>query len=513
MYRLIIADDEYMIRQSLASLVDWESLGFQVVLLARDGEEALRALDGADVVLSDVQMPKLSGLDLAQRVFEDQLPVRVVIISGYREFEYARRAIAYNVSDYLLKPIDLACVTSVFERIRADLDREQAEKQKQQSYRNELSLYRTAATEKFFELARLGLFKQERDAIAYLNRFGLTETLSRLLVHPYQLCFTDAARDEPIPQEVVANILVMLQTQHELPLSPILFPGDEQKYEVLLFTDPSEKRAELDAFCTDAVHAFRDVCNAGTRMAPTGTARPLTDFACVREQPAERQELDKEEILLSMARQHLIILNTAPELEETTVSLTEIFCRLTAGEPEPEKRRHAERLLEHMGRLVSKQLPDFPTLFASSAPREISSSFEEWYQEELKRFCACMKQERRAHSSLVELVQAIIKSHITENISLQQVADQVFISPNYLSRLFKEETGENFSEFTIRVKMEKAAELLRDPTCRVYEVNETLGYKSLQHFYKLFKRVFDCTPTEYREKVLRQHKRTDEKEP
>ena len=141
MYRLIIADDEYMIRQSLASLVDWEALGFEVVLLARDGEEALRALDGADVVLSDVQMPKLSGLDLAQHVFEDQLPVRVVIISGYREFEYARRAIAYNVSDYLLKPIDLACVTSVFERIRADLDREQAEKQKQQSYRNELSLY------------------------------------------------------------------------------------------------------------------------------------------------------------------------------------------------------------------------------------------------------------------------------------------------------------------------------------------------------------------------------------
>lgn len=128
MYRLIIADDEYMIRQSLATLVNWEALGYEVILLARDGEEVLQSLGSADVILSDVQMPKTSGLDLAQYVFERELPVRVVIISGYREFEYARRAIAYNVSDYLLKPIDLAGVTAVFERIRTELDREQAEK-------------------------------------------------------------------------------------------------------------------------------------------------------------------------------------------------------------------------------------------------------------------------------------------------------------------------------------------------------------------------------------------------
>lgn len=273
----------------------------------------------------------------------------------------------------------------------------------------------------------------------------------------------------------------------------------------MLLSEPVLPQDRLKNFCADAVRAFHDVCDTTAVLTPDGPALPLLHYARGLGQPSERQRFDDEEYLLSMARQHLIILNTAPELEETSASLAEIFSRLTAGESETEKRCRAEHLLELMGNLVSEQLPGFGNLFAASAPEKSDIPFDEWYRSELKRFSVCMKQERRAHASLVELVQAIIKSRISENISLQQVADQVFISPNYLSRLFKEETGENFSEFTIRVKMEKAAELLHDPTCRVYEINEMLGYKSLQHFYKLFKRIFDCTPTEYRERVLGQH--------
>lgn len=503
MYRLIIADDEFMIRQSLATLVDWKSLGFEVVLLARDGEEALQALSGADVVLSDVQMPKLTGLDLAQRVFEEKLPVRVVLISGYREFEYARRAIAYNVSEYLLKPIDLSGVKEVFGRIRADLDRERAERERQQSYRDELQTYRAAAIEKFFELARLGLFKEEKDASAYLNRFGLSAALSPLLVYPYRLRIAQGSREEPIPQEVAANILSMLFEQHGFPLAPILFPDGEDGCEVLLLAQPSLPDEKRRALCLDTAHAFRDVCAADAVLETAGPAQPLLAFARAPGVPDARSRLDDESYLLATARQHLIILNTASEPEEVCASLTELFHLITKGDSEEERRRRARQLLAVLCGLVEPQLPNFTSLFASSAPKEEAASFDEWYAGELRRFCACMKQERRAHDSIVELVQSIIRSRISENVSLQQVADQVFISPNYLSRLFKEETGENFSEFTIRVKMEKAAELLRDPTCRVYEVNELLGYRSLQHFYKLFKRVFDCTPTEYREKILR----------
>ncbi len=96
----------------------------------------------------------------------------------------------------------------------------------------------------------------------------------------------------------------------------------------------------------------------------------------------------------------------------------------------------------------------------------------------------------------------MILQRIDENISLQQAAEEIFISPNYLSRLFKEQTGENFSEFTIRVKMHKAAELLVMPDTKVYEISEYLGYKSLQYFYKLFKRIYFCTPSEYRERAM-----------
>lgn len=80
-------------------------------------------------------------------------------------------------------------------------------------------------------------------------------------------------------------------------------------------------------------------------------------------------------------------------------------------------------------------------------------------------------------------------------------AEHVFLSPNYFSRIFKERTGENFTEYCIRIKMEKAVQMLKDPTRKVYEIGEELGYHNIKYFHKLFKRSYHCTPMEYREQL------------
>ncbi|MDD6175672.1 MAG: response regulator [Firmicutes bacterium] len=130
MYRVVIADDERAIRTGLQIVVDWNRLGFEIAGCAQNGEEALQMMlrQKIDVLLADIRMPGLDGLQLAKKVQELELPAEIVLISGYRDFEYARQAVSLGVRDYLLKPVDEVALQELFRRICADLDeRSQAE--------------------------------------------------------------------------------------------------------------------------------------------------------------------------------------------------------------------------------------------------------------------------------------------------------------------------------------------------------------------------------------------------
>ena len=124
MYKLIIADDEQAIRRGMCRYINWAQMGFEVVADFEDGAEVIDYLreHPADAVLTDIRMADVTGLDVARFVWERRLPVRVVIISGYRDFDYARQAVEYSVEHYLLKPLQMDEVQKVFSRIREELD-------------------------------------------------------------------------------------------------------------------------------------------------------------------------------------------------------------------------------------------------------------------------------------------------------------------------------------------------------------------------------------------------------
>ena len=126
MYRLIVVDDEDIIREGLCLGVDWKSMGFEVAADFEDGDSALSWLEEneCDVVMTYIMMARTGGLELAQQVREKYPGVRVLILSGYQEFEYAKTAMRYGVSDYLLKPLRTAELRSVFAGLREELDRE-----------------------------------------------------------------------------------------------------------------------------------------------------------------------------------------------------------------------------------------------------------------------------------------------------------------------------------------------------------------------------------------------------
>ncbi len=131
MYRVIIADDEPLVRSGLLLLYDWESLGFEITAMFDDGKEVLDYLENnqADVLLLDICMFNVSGLEVAAEVMEKYPKIRVIFLSGHQNFEYARDAIRYRVYDYLLKPFDEEEIQKVFLRIKKELDQEQKDEE------------------------------------------------------------------------------------------------------------------------------------------------------------------------------------------------------------------------------------------------------------------------------------------------------------------------------------------------------------------------------------------------
>lgn len=131
MYKLVIADDEYEIRTGLANYFPWDNIGFEVVYTAKDGKEALDYLltHPVDVLICDIRMPVMTGIDLVKEIYDSKINIKTIFLSGYKEFEYAKKAISYGVKNYIVKPTKYNEIIDVFSKIKLELDEEYAEKQ------------------------------------------------------------------------------------------------------------------------------------------------------------------------------------------------------------------------------------------------------------------------------------------------------------------------------------------------------------------------------------------------
>lgn len=126
LYRIILVDDEEEVRKSIIRKIDWEAVGFSVVGDAENGEDALEKIEALepDVVLTDIRMPYMDGLTLAERIRQKYPSMKIVIFSGFDDFEYAKKAIKLNVTEYILKPVNVEELTAILKRIRGNLDEE-----------------------------------------------------------------------------------------------------------------------------------------------------------------------------------------------------------------------------------------------------------------------------------------------------------------------------------------------------------------------------------------------------
>lgn len=525
---MLLADDEEEIRAGIGRKTDWEGLGFQLVGEAENGAEALELAEQLrpDVVLTDIQMPFMDGLELCRRLHGLLPAAKMVVFSGFDDFEYARQAVAMNVSEYILKPVDPKQLRRVLQQLRDELDRQRAERRDMETLRRRYEESLPVLRELFFTRLLDGGLSSEQlwDRAARfeleLPRGPWAAALIRV-DGPY--LDGEGARDELL----LLSVRAFFQERFHLP---------EHTVHLLLYNDAVALLAslpgqgdvypligELERMCalggsilglTLTIGVGR-CCSRPERLyLAAEEARSALDYRVLTGsgrviyladlEPGGRVRLsfdDSDERALSAAvklgsQQQIsdLIGSYMARVGEAGLALSQcqlFFLELTtcliklsrAGGVEPE-------MVFGRGFTGAVQLTDF------RSPEELG----DWCVARCLTLRGLLGAQRSDSArGLVEKARTFIQQHFSHSdLSVDALCAHLHLSPAYFSTLFKRETGMSFTAYVTKVRMEEAARLLRQTEDKTYLIAERIGYSDPNYFSYVFKRQFGTTPSKYR---------------
>ncbi|WP_434311018.1 response regulator [Hominifimenecus sp. rT4P-3] len=524
-FSLMILDDEPAICSLIASLIQWETLEIDFAGEAYDGIEALAKIreKQPDIVITDIQMPGMDGLELIRSAQAEGIFPAFLIVSGYSKFEYAKKAIEYKVEDYLLKPIKKAELNHLLERIQERLSRERREQEKQIERlahqentllrRWEREIYRWLETPGGnWETILKNIHGEDFFAGGYSDLFcgiwkGLLgqddgETLDQIRRHIGETC-EDAGIDTTF-FTWKGGVIWLGKTQRKM-------EQEEWKSIVKEISDDiHSKRQEGWTFViSPPMISLAELGNAMDQIWKQVCVRRTgqgTVIFWVPENKAERISLSPE------SRTELFLCLDA--LNEGGIP-DWIFRTLHREAWPPSRQPEAYGLALEIIQDAERKMRPLWEEWSDEEKRELPFSYEKFGAElsesgSLEELTAVIEKnlvgmihsirenrERREIKTVREAKEYLQKNY-AKGISLEDVARHVMLAPTYLSLLFKQETGKNYNEYLTDLRMEAAKELLCTTRLGVEHIANQIGYTDAKYFSKLFTKRVGIRPKEYR---------------
>ena len=505
MYSVLVVDDEIRQREAVIGNVDWQRAGFEVVGGAENGIEALDLLEKLepDLVLTDIKMPLMTGLELAKRTREIRPATKFVILSGYDDFEYAQEAFKYNVIRYLLKPVSASELTEEFEKIGAEMDRE-FELLKSGGSNEDISL-RLEKAEFLLPL----LLGTGEDVHASDD---LTENAKKL-----GIIKSDGDCYSVIASKFKANTGKTCTSQQHIDFVNSIF----NKYALcesffvngriitLVTSEPEEMSTKLRLPVIELVQSAKKLLNQNCTIGISETVQDpsLLALACTQAITARRYTSDgtgnAEKSVYKL--EQLLKIGSKDEIKSF---LDEIL----SGKTREGIDYIIIQILATAHRCVSV-LPDgnaAAELFTSnnSFMSRLSFDFNEQYKNELISLCLdardiISRSQRHESEALCDhALQIINEEYMNEDLSLTDASDKLGVSPNYLSALIKKKKSKNFVALVTERRMKAASDLLLCTSMKIFEISQKCGYSDQHYFSYCFKKYYGVSPNKYREERL-----------
>ncbi|HEY8530569.1 MAG TPA: helix-turn-helix domain-containing protein [Paenibacillaceae bacterium] len=532
MYKVMLVDDDYPVLEYLAESINWEELGMAPPTLHTDGEEALGHAIGdmPDIVITDIGMPNMDGLELIERLREMKPGVRVAILSCHSQFHYARQALKLKVQDYLLKEtLDPSELVKLLLQFKESLDQERLADREQEQLRHIVNRNREKMKETFIRATIHQPILHPEEWKRELVSFGLSADGTALLpVLAHLDHFTQARkrfRTEDVLRFAVLNVVEEVASARP---GVAYFPYSAKRSFFLFAFEPSLKINPYDeaaSFVRQVLQGVRqslklslsfiigDPCRSPLELQKElsellfceGQRFYLEDGAVVKKGHPRYADADLFRDY-DRAREEFRNLLLADRRDDALSALVRRWMTHFRERPRPPEtiKDWVLKLLLDL-KLKVHSLRFFQAPYTAEAlHQEISeieslSELENWLTARLQSLKPVVKDILQT-CGRPEIMQAYqyVAANLDKKIGLEEMAAHLHLNPSYFSRMFKKETGETFTDFVIRMKMERARELLDTTEYPVGRICDMLGYDNQSYFIKTFKSVVGVTPMEYR---------------
>lgn len=533
MYHILLVDDEILVRDAIRENIDWKEMDCELVGDCENGQQAAEFVKNhqVDIVLTDICMPYMDGMELSHFLHDNYPDIVIVIFSGFGEFEYAKKAIQYNVSEYMLKPITAMELRGVIEKMKEKVDQRRKEKKKlenltrtSQDYHKNAQVIRSKAIE-----ALVSCTRDVQESLNELADMGIILDASSYRVAVFDMdLYSDIYQvDVEKRQESALMAFVLFNVSDEIVTrenAGIAYQEGNNRVCILFMGNHSrEFSGKIRKICREIQQEVRDVIGIEVSAGIGSWVKTPQDLLLSHNLAEkaigyryllggnllidmEEKDTDcrislqsslnnltnalktgnREGVDLAIARMEQDIKDAMVEKSQACVCLQRII--RAAGNCQDAVSQDEEGDVAKREELI-RQVTDQKTFQLAIG---LVKEYVQEVFDELSQLNSSSGQRQAAMA-----LDYIQKNYMNPDVSLNSICSYLNISTSYFSTIFKEVTGETFIEALVRTRMEKAKELLGNTTLKNYEIAEKVGFSDPHYFGISFKKMTGKTPTEY----------------
>lgn len=534
--KVFLVEDEMVIRRGIKNSIDWEKEGYIFCGEASDGELAYPMIikEKPDILITDIRMPFMDGLELCKLVKKELPNIKILILSGYDEFDYAKEAIRLGVTEYLLKPISSGKLLEALNGVSESIRREKEDKDLVRKYMEEMRENTEHEKQKFFEQMIAGNLSMA-DALETGKKYemNLSAGMYNLLLFRFTLGEENRKSGELLGEAeyAIEKLTERLEYVFE-------FQRGVEGWAFLLMADNeeqmSERVKELSKDLEEIMKNYSTIAYFGGIGQPVARLRELEEsFREAERALAARftMELNRiisvEDIRMAQNVDTLddIEITSFGEIEKTRTMLEKFLNNGAEDEIDEFVDVYINELPEeNLKSVLMRQyiIMDAYIVMMSFCEKiegiegEMQAQSEELKNsmktsqtlEEIKNYIRMLLKKiigvrdtisGRRYSDIIEIAKdQIRKTYMSDEISLNTIAAEVGMSPSYFSSIFSKEMGKTFVEYLTEIRMDREKELLMCSSMKTSEIGYEVGYKDPHYFSYIFKKTQNCTPKEFR---------------
>jgi two-component system response regulator YesN len=513
-------DDDHLVRDGLKNSVNWSALGYDSLFFAQNGKDALEKYEKhkPDLIITDIRMPIMDGIELCEKVRQISNKTKIIIISGYSEFEYAQKAILYDVFSYLLKPLETDVIHETLSKARRALDI-QVEQKKRRLVEN---------VSEYINVLLSSLLDYTNDLLQIKGKlrktgFPIDDMYYRIVALDYQS-----------KSDIAANLTQVNSAVKKISEeNGAYYLVKDLKYYILI--------ADKIEITDNAIgKLYKKISGELDFLSVTaGTGPQFESIEELKKQAAVSDKILK--IKYYSGRGKLYFESMGPGVNKETVKnefdigrlikniknneksdavmqLNKLFTYYKSIK-ESEINKLCIELLQLYNKISQELIKEYPFLNVISAEtvfesiykcdsfnevRNLFADYIEGFQDTIEDF----KEFNNQHK-LADNIKKYIQQNYSQNLSLDELSKIFFISSSYISKLFKKECGLNIKDYIRNIRMDKAGDMLVNSNMRIKDIAQELGYLGYRHFCTVFKNYYNITPLQYR---IMNNSALDEKE-